>query len=177
MPVDKPQDSIAAARREDASAICSLLNRAYRGASSRIGWTTEADLIGGEVRTDEAEVRDVMSREGSVFLVHRDVSGVTDACVNLQDRDGKVYLGMFAVEPARQAGGLGRAMLAAAEAWARGRGCRSVFMHVIALRIELIEWYARCGYADTGDRIPFPEDGRTGNHLRTLEFMIMEKGL
>lgn len=172
-----PKDSIVVARGENASAICGLLNRAYRGASSRKGWTTEADLIGGEVRTDEAEVRDVMSREGSVFLMHRDDAGVPDACVNLQDRNGRVYLGMFAVEPLRQAGGLGRAMLGAAEAWAKERGCRSVFMYVISLRTELIEWYARCGYADTGERVPFPEDGRTGNHLRTLEFMIMEKGL
>jgi GNAT superfamily N-acetyltransferase len=171
------QDSIAAAGGEDAPAICALLNRAYRGASSRKGWTTEADLIGGEVRTDEAEIRDVMSRDGSVFLVHRDDAGVPDACVNLQDRDGRVYLGMFAVEPERQAGGLGRAMLGAAEAWALARGCRSVYMYVISLRIELIEWYVRCGYSDTGQRVPFPEDGRSGNHLSTLEFMIMEKGL
>jgi ribosomal protein S18 acetylase RimI-like enzyme len=177
MTVDKFQDSIAPARREDASAICSLLNRAYRGASSRKGWTTEADLIGGDVRTDAAEVVDLISREGSVFLVHRDGTGIPDACVYLQDRDGRVYLGMFAVEPARQAGGLGRAMLEAAEGWARGKGCRSVFMYVISLRTELIEWYTRCGFSDTGERVPFPEDGRTGNHLRDLEFMIMEKGL
>ncbi|NDC78450.1 MAG: GNAT family N-acetyltransferase [Chitinophagia bacterium] len=172
-----PLDSITAARAEDAPTICTLLNRAYRGETSRTGWTTEADLIGGEVRTDEAEVRDIMSRDGSIFLVHRDDVGVPDACVNLQDRNGRVYLGMFAVEPARQAGGLGRALLGAAEAWALARGCRSVFMYVISLRTELIEWYARCGYADTGERVPFPEDGRSGNHLRALEFMIMEKGL
>jgi GNAT superfamily N-acetyltransferase len=169
--------SISVADGEDAPAICALLNRAYRGASSRKGWTTEADLIGGDVRTDAAEVVDLTYREGSVFLVHRDETGVPDACVNLQDREGRVYLGMFAVEPARQAGGLGRAMLEAAEGWARGKGCRSVFMYVISLRTELIEWYTRCGYADTGERVPFPEDGRTGNHLRDLEFMIMEKGL
>lgn len=177
MPVDTPQLPIGPAREEDAAAICDLLNRAYRGASSRIGWTTEADLIGGDIRTDISEIREVMAREGSVFLVHRDESGILDACVNLQDREGRAYLGMFAVEPARQAGGIGRAMLHEAEAWSRDKGCLSVFMYVISQRNELIRWYARCGYKDTGLRVPFPEDGRSGHHLRPLEFMIMEKGL
>jgi GNAT superfamily N-acetyltransferase len=174
---DTPPAHTSTATADDAPAISALLNRAYRGNASRKGWTTEADLIGGEVRTDEAEVRDVMSRDGSVFLVHRDDNGLPDACVNLQARDGRVYLGMFAVEPSKQAGGLGKTLLGAAEAWALDRGCRSVFMYVISLRTELIAWYARCGYNDTGTRIPFPEDGRSGNHLRPLEFMIMEKGL
>jgi GNAT superfamily N-acetyltransferase len=172
-----PTYPVETAGAADAPAICALLNRSYRGASSRRGWTTEADLIGGEVRTDGVEVLEVLSKRGSVFLVHRDGEGVPDACVNLQDREGRAYLGMFAVEPSRQNGGLGRAMLAAAEDWARAQGCRSVFMYVISLRRELIEWYLRRGYSDTGLRVPFPEDGRSGHHLQRLEFQVMEKGL
>jgi len=172
-----PAYPIETAVAADAAAISALLNRSYRGASSRRGWTTEADLIGGEVRTDAAEVLDVLSRPSSVFLVHRDAEGVPEACVNLQAKAGRAYLGMFAVEPSRQNGGLGRAMLAAAEGWARSRGCRSVFMYVIGRRGELIEWYVRRGYADTGLRVPFPEDGRSGPHLLPLDFVVMEKGL
>ena len=50
-------------------------------------------------------------------------------------------------------------------------------MSVISLRTELINWYERYGYKDTGERKPFIEDSLTGKHLQPLEFMIMEKAL
>jgi hypothetical protein len=50
-------------------------------------------------------------------------------------------------------------------------------MHVISLRAELIAWYKRKGYLETGNLIPFPEDGLTGKHLRPLEFMVLEKSV
>jgi hypothetical protein len=32
----------------DAAALVALINSAYRGDSSKAGWTTEADLVGGQ---------------------------------------------------------------------------------------------------------------------------------
>ncbi len=32
----------------DVVSLVSLVNSAYRGNSSRVGWTTEADLVGGQ---------------------------------------------------------------------------------------------------------------------------------
>ena len=40
-----------AATEDDVPALVRLVNSAYRGDSSRAGWTTEADLLGG-VRID-----------------------------------------------------------------------------------------------------------------------------
>jgi hypothetical protein len=48
-------------------------------------------------------------------------------------------------------------------------------MQVISVREELIHWYVRHGYQDTGERKPFFEDGLTGKHLQPLEFMVLEK--
>jgi hypothetical protein len=48
-------------------------------------------------------------------------------------------------------------------------------MYVISLREELINWYKRYGYLETGEKVPFPEDNLTGKHLRPLEFIILEK--
>ena len=48
-------------------------------------------------------------------------------------------------------------------------------MSVISVRTELINWYKRYGYTDTGERKPFTEDGISGKHLKKLEFMILEK--
>jgi hypothetical protein len=48
-------------------------------------------------------------------------------------------------------------------------------MTVISVRAELIEWYRRHGYADTGVRLPFQEDAVSGKHLQPMEFMELAK--
>jgi hypothetical protein len=48
---------------------------------------------------------------------------------------------------------------------------------VITVREELVNWYKRHGYVDTGERKPFEEDGVTGKHLQQLEFMVLEKSI
>lgn len=52
----------------DAAKLVDLLNSAYRGDSSKQGWTTEAHLIAGNVRTNEQSVIDVINQPGSVVL-------------------------------------------------------------------------------------------------------------
>ena len=47
----KEKISLRQAKKADAEAIQKLVNSAYRGDSSRAGWTTEADILGGQ-RTD-----------------------------------------------------------------------------------------------------------------------------
>jgi len=71
----------------------------------------------------------------------------------------RAYLSMLGVSPQAQAGGLGRALVAAAEREAVHRfGARRMEMTVIALRTTLVEWYGRLGYRPTGERRPFPLD-------------------
>jgi GNAT superfamily N-acetyltransferase len=91
--------------------------------------------------------------------------------VTATDKGGAVaYLGMLAVDPARQAGGLGRALMAAAEEEARGFGARAMEMTVIAPRGELIAYYERRGYARTGEIRPFPVSG-----FEHLQMVVLEK--
>jgi len=168
-----PQISLAGT--DDIPDIMHLLNSAYRGEYSRKGWTTEADLIAGNVRTDEQNLSDVMAIPGSVFLKYCNSEGQLLGCVNLQVQANRVYLGMFSVEPVLQGGGIGKIILRSADEYARSQGCTSLYMSVISLRSELIAWYQRQGYVDTGERKPFREDGLTGKHLRELEFMTLEK--
>lgn len=169
-------NQIRKAIRKDIPRLVDLLNMAYRGDSSRKGWTTEADLIAGDVRSDEEGVGEVMDKPGSVFLVCEGSQELI-GCVNLQKHGSKMYLGMFAVDPDTQGMGIGKQLLKAADTHARESGCEAIYMQVISIRQELIDWYKRHGYADTGERKPFPEDGRTGKHLRELEFSILEKSL
>lgn len=165
---------ISMAASADILAIKDLLNHAYRGEISKQGWTTEAELIAGDTRADENMLQDVMDRPGSIFLKYSMGDQVT-GCVNLQQHGKKLYLGMFSVAPQRQGGGIGKQLLKAAEEYAQQLQCSTIYMSVISVRTELINWYKRHGYTDTGERKPFKEDGKTGKHLQVLEFMILEK--
>ncbi len=169
--------NISIAGTPDIAALKDLLNSAYRGESSKQGWTTEAGLISGNTRTDDATLQEVIQRPGSVFLKYTDENQQVTGCVNLQQHDHKIYLGMFSVSPQLQGGGIGKQLLIASEEYARYLKCTAIYMTVISVRTELINWYERHGYKDTGERKPFAEDGLTGRHLRELEFMVMEKSI
>ncbi len=166
---------ISIATIADVPVIKDLLNISYRGEGSKQGWTTEANLIAGTVRTDENMVQDAMLQKSSAFLKFTNEQQQITGCVNLQLHDQKIYLGMFSVLPQLQGAGIGKELLKAAEEYTLYLKCRVVYMTVITVRTELINWYKRHGYADTGERRPFIEDGVTGKHLQPLEFAVLEK--
>ena len=62
--------TISIAAITDISALVVLINSAYRGESSKKGWTTEADLLGG-VRTDEKSLEETINKTGAVMLICR----------------------------------------------------------------------------------------------------------
>src|SRR4051812_3605004 len=99
--------NISIATVADIPALNHLLNSAYRGETSKQGWTTEAHLIAGETRTDEANLKQIMEQEGSVFLKYTTGEQQIIGCVNLQQNGNKLYLGMLSVEPQLQGGGTG----------------------------------------------------------------------
>ncbi len=140
----------------DAEAVADLVHSAYRSEESRRGWTTEADLVGGQ-RADPAMIRHVVGLPDAVVLTAVDDDDVPFACCHLERRDGGAYLGMFAVRPGAQGRGVGRGMLHAAEAYARDRwGARTLEITVLDHRPELLAWYERCGFTRTGERHDFP---------------------
>ena len=164
---------------DDVPALHRLIESAYRGDSAKSGWTHEADLLDGQ-RTDEAELRDILTDASRVLLL-AEVHGVLTGCVQVADQgEGLAYLGLLTVDPARQAGGLGRLLIDAAEAEARSRfPATRMEMTVIRQRGELIAWYERRGYRLTGETRPFPmDDERFGlPRTRELEFVVLEKTL
>ncbi|QBI52295.1 GNAT family N-acetyltransferase [Streptomonospora litoralis] len=144
------------AAESDVGALVELVNSAYRGDTSRKGWTTEADLLGGQ-RIDAGQIADLLARPGTrVVVAERD--GRLVACCELAvGDDGAGYFGMFSVRPDAQGGGLGGRLLAEAErAAAEELGCDSMRMTVLRQRADLIAWYERRGYRRTGDTAPFP---------------------
>lgn len=171
---DPPAFVVALA--DQAGLIAALINSAYRGDSSRAGWTTEADLLEG-LRTDQSEVRDLIGRRDSVMLLcERD--GHTIGCVHLQREGDGAYLGMLVVRPDLQGGGIGKEFLRAAEAFVRERwSVTRMRMTVINRRAELIAFYERRGYRRTGRTRPFPAEALSASRVGPLEFEDLEKDL
>ncbi|MGC5011877.1 GNAT family N-acetyltransferase [Streptosporangium sp. DT93] len=166
------------ATAEDVPALVSLIESAYRGESSRAGWTTEADLLEGQ-RTDAEAVADVLREPGGLMLL-AESGDETVACCQLERREEHAYFGMFAVRPTLQGGGLGRTLLERAERLARDEwGVTEMRMTVISAREELLAWYVRRGYTRTGERSAFPYgDERFGVPTREdLEFELLVKRL
>jgi ribosomal protein S18 acetylase RimI-like enzyme len=169
------------AQDSDLEAVAALVNASYRGESSRAGWTTEADLLGGQ-RTDPATLRaELAAHPGAMLLTMRDTpTGELLGSVWLEPKDADSwYLGMLTVRPDLQARGLGRTLLAEAESFAQMRGARRMRMSVIGVRDTLIAWYERRGYGRTGKSLPFPYgDARFGEPQRDdLRFEVLEKSL
>jgi ribosomal protein S18 acetylase RimI-like enzyme len=160
-------------------AVVELVNSAYRGDSSRRGWTTEADLLGGQ-RTDVETLGAQLRAAGAIVLVAQRDDRLA-GCVFLERAAAaEAYLGMLTVDPRGQTTGLGSALLAAAERYVREMfGAVAIRMTVIAQRVELIAWYERRGYARTGETQPFPYgDANFGLPKRDdLYFIVLRKPL
>ena len=171
--------NIRPAAPADLSALLALVQRAYRGEAARAGWTHEADLLDGQRTDADALGAALASPSERIVLAEEDEALI--GCVQVTDKSaGLASLGLLSVDPARQAGGLGRRLIAAAEQAAREAfASTAVEMTVIAQRAELIAWYERRGYVRTGERRPFPLDDPRFGLPRThdLAFVVLCKTL
>ncbi|WP_158813570.1 GNAT family N-acetyltransferase [Methylocapsa sp. S129] len=172
---------IAPCRDEELEEIAALVNAAYRGETSRVGWTSEVELLGGQ-RTDAGALRaDLTTAPGATILTMRaQEGGAIIGSVWLEPLGaGACYLGMLTIDQTRQADGLGRALLAHAENFASAAGASRMQLTVIEQRESLIAWYVRRGYRRTGEVKPFPYgDERVGEPRRAdLRLAAFEKGI
>ena len=165
---------ITKATLEDVSSLNKLINSAYRGESSKKGWTTEANLLEGS-RTNETELIEIIQDPKNTILKFTEGNQIL-ACVLLVEKEQQLYLGMLTVSPDLQNSGIGKKLLFEAENHAKAIGLNAIVMTVISARTELIDWYKRHGYFDTGAREAFPvSDIHIPISEGKLEFMVLEK--
>jgi ribosomal protein S18 acetylase RimI-like enzyme len=168
--------SISAVTATDIQALVDLVNSAYRGDSSKKGWTTEAELLEG-IRTDPQTLLEQINLPGHTILKAVNNDQEIIACVGLEEKGNKLYLGMLTVKPDIQATGIGKQMLLAAESFAWSKDLHCIEMTVISVRSELIAFYERRGYQKTGEKRDFPTDPKFGIKKQDLEFIVLEKKL
>ncbi|MCZ8227865.1 GNAT family N-acetyltransferase [Flavobacterium sp.] len=158
----------------DAAELSILVNSAYRGETSKKGWTTEADLLEG-TRTTEEELKTIITSSNHYILKFTQNEKIIGSVLLIAKKE-VLYLGMLTVSPELQNGGIGKQLLQAAEQLAQQLELSRIQMTVIGIRKELLAWYFRNGYEDTGLREPFPfGEGDKALTSAPLDFMVLEK--
>jgi GNAT superfamily N-acetyltransferase len=154
------QLTIRAAGAEDVDQLVRLINAAF---------VVERFFIDRD-RTDAEGVRTLMAT--GAFLVGADETDRLVACVYVERRGARGYLGVLSVDPERQGRGFGRALAEAAEEYCKAGGCTAMDIRVVNLRQELPPFYRRLGYGEYGTA-PF-EDPRA---TRPCHFILMSREL
>ena len=157
--------------------LAQLVNGAYRGDGSKVGWTTEADILDGQ-RTDVFSLKQMINREDSTILIAEDEDAEQlVGCVHLEKQGNDLHLGMLTVNPEYQNKKIGKMLLSEAEALAEFWECTNIVIEVITLRSELVSWYEKRGFKKTGETKPFPmNEPRFGiPKVDKLEFLVMKK--
>ena len=165
---------ITKATIEDIEALNKLVHSAYREESSKQGWTSEADLLGG-IRTTEKSLLETIQTPKTTIYKYSESEEIL-GCVTYIEKENSLYLGMLTVSPDIQGGGIGKKLLLYADIFAKEKNLSKIEMTVISVRSELIAWYERHGYVKTGEIKPFPmDDPNFGEPKQFLEFIVMEK--
>jgi GNAT superfamily N-acetyltransferase len=152
--------SIRVAEVSEAEGIVTLINAAFR---------IEKFFVDGD-RITLGQVLSLFPK--GEFLV-ADGDDAPAGCVYLEQRGERAYFGLLSIDPARQRSGLGSRLVAAAEQWARERGCRFMDLRIVNLREELPAFYCRLGYVEDGTD-SFPADTPT---KLPCHFVNMSKAL
>lgn len=148
---------LARATEDDYAAIVDLANLAFRGVGPSASWNSEADFIEGQRLTEPLLREDLTAKPDAVLLTFRDVGhDELLGTVWLEPKQAGVwYLGLLTVRPDLQKRQMGRALLNAAEGFAKQHGASRIRMSVVNVRATLIAWYERRGYSLTGKLLPF----------------------
>lgn len=142
-------------------ALVGLVNAAF---------LAEAPFVRGE-RTDAAEIQ--ARRAKGLFLIAEEDEGPPLGCVVLETDREPGSFGLLAVAPEAQGHGLGRRLVALAEARLLTAGRREVEIAVVSERRELLHFYRTLGYEARGTApFPRPEMLKTPCH-----FVLMRRAL
>lgn len=125
--------------------------------ASRLGefgappWRTAEEIVAGEIRTLQRHL--FLASPSEALLVAQDRSGRRLGFVFLESLkdyfrgENHGHVGILAVAAEAEGRGTGRALLEAAESWARTRGYRFMTLNVFERNRRAREVYERAGYA------------------------------
>ncbi|KAJ6015001.1 hypothetical protein N7540_009592 [Penicillium herquei] len=172
---------------DDAPSIQNLVQSAFRAADTRKNWTADLELG----RNFSVEVDSVLATiekpNQGILLAFTGVTGTPEsengsaqlvASVEVTKKSpSRARFSLFAVHHEYQQAGIGRRVLAQAELYCREKWGSVIFeLDALSTREELIAWYERQGYEQTGMLTSFPVQIYPDLHLsHDLAFVEMEK--
>lgn len=146
------------ATEADCDSLVTLINSSYRGELSNQGWTNENQIVSGS-RTNTKKVLDMIADDKNVFLVFfGETDHILKGCIDLlhKPESKTACLNTFAVRPDLQGRGYGKFILSVAENYAISNwNIEYIELKVMIQRPELVAYYNRRGYIDTGHHETF----------------------
>lgn len=164
---------------EDVERIKVIVNKAFREEG---GWTGEAHLIRGD-RVDVPEITQLLQDQNNrVIVCEKLIDGgwvMVGSVIATKEDDEEGSVNMLSVEPVHQSGGVGSTLLKAAmDALKKDFHLKRVFITVIHSRTELIAWYKKIGFQETGETKEFPLHLSVGKPIvPDVHFNLMKKDL
>ncbi|CDH60903.1 hypothetical protein RO3G_11136 [Lichtheimia corymbifera JMRC:FSU:9682] len=127
--------------------IVEIINGAFVADNT---WTSVRHL-GMKNRVNYAEVEDLVRNK--ILLCVFDENQVVVATAEIQPiNSDEAGIGLVSVDPARQSQGIGKLLLLATIDKIKEMGYKVATMSILGERPELLAWYAKLGFQDTGER-------------------------
>ena len=158
----------------DLPALLRLINDAYRGEK---GWTTENRLVEGDRVTQDSLMTLIADPQSHLLIYMQD--SIPLACFCVEAIKDAAYFGLFAVAPNAQGQGLGKQLLEYAEQYVKQTlQLERIVMSVVAQRTELVAYYLRRGFHQSGEEDAYPEELDVGTpRVAGLRVTTLEKSI
>ncbi|KAG1051308.1 hypothetical protein G6F43_006472 [Rhizopus delemar] len=133
--------------------VSDMVNHAYQ---SKDGWTSERDIV-QEERCDEELVASFIRQTGDphvlLFAVEQPHKIVGTLQIQISpEHPSEAGIGFFSVSPFEQSRGIGSKLIRAALEEMKQMGMMYARMNVFENRPELLSWYKKLGFQETGER-------------------------
>jgi len=137
-----------------------LIGRIVEG-NKKKGWTGEEHLITGE-RISKGNLQTTLLKnpENSVvFVLEEAINGKKEIRGNIlvEKQDDTAEFGLFAIDPDHQSRGFGGKLIATSQKYAKENfRCTFGCMWVLTVRADILGWYQKLGFTETGKTVNFP---------------------
>lgn len=160
--------------RSDDEKLTDIINAAYRGLGGERRWTTEAHLVHGDrIRLQDLQA---MIEEGDIELYVGYLDEQPVGCIAVKRRGPVTEFGTFAVDPDLHGLGYGKTLLQFAEGIARHYS-DAFQVCVVSRNADLIAFYRRRGYQETGAKLAYPVGHNVGTPAdEDLDLIVLSKG-
>lgn len=171
------------AQSADITKLVDLINSAYRQQHGN-SWTSEAEIVTGQ-RINASQLEHALFQDHfQLWIALQDEQIV--ACIGLTFNLYNVEIGTFCITPHFQNQGIGKQVLDYAEQcvrqsdiskYTKHRRLNNFVMWVLNVRTELIAYYERRGYVQTGVIDNYPLDADVGKPIVDLHLIEMRKAI